>query len=362
MATELNVTAKTSTTATLGVTGIPAGGTAEIQIGLDMGFSGLSTVRAYAASPALIEGLNQAGSYFARARGISSGGVAEGWGQTIGFFTPLTQLADMAPPAIMVEPAMIVAPEPIVSFAASKVAAGYPARNLGRDAPSLVYQAGDATTVLTLQTAGAPADTFALLDTNLSEAATWRITAADSAANVTAAPLYDSGVVPFRASQKLPQRPGYHGLMRLAAPQAYPWWAITIGGGAGAAQQGRMAARYLVMGLARSAKNISADKIEGALDLGSVTRGRDGTPDRIWGHRMRKVDFEISLMSEIQWETQFGDLWRKIGGSDPVLVVPNSKSGAFFHDRILFGTLAQSRATNVVAPRHSHALSVESVI
>lgn len=361
MATELTVTAKTSNSATLAVTDIPAGGTVEIQIGLNADFAGLSTTRSYAASPVVIEGLNQGGVYFARSRGVSAGGDAEPWGQARAFFTPVQELADMTPAAVMIQPAMLVVPAPIISFAATKVIDGYPADNLGRDAPGLVYRADDESTVITFETAGAPADTVALLDTNLSEAATWRVTAANSQEDATAAPLFDTGVLPFRASANLEQRPGYHGLLRLAAPQAYPWWAITIGG-AGAAQQGRIAARYLVTGRARTAKNISADKTEAVLDLGSIARRRDGGPDRVWGHRMRKVDFEISVMSEMQWETQFGDLRWKTGLSDPVLVVPNSKAGAFLHDRILFGTIAQNRANQVNSPLFTQSFSVESLI
>lgn len=360
MATELNLTAKTATTATLAVTNIPAGGTVEIQVADNPDFRGLATWRAYAASPAVITGLNQRGRFYARARGISAGGVKEAWGKTIGFYTDAGAARVTAPAAVMVEPAILVIPEPILNFSYNYGGlGGFPPTNMLRDDPSLIW-AGSSPDgfAFTFEHAGGPVDTLALLDTTLDEGQTINVYAGDVLADVQGQVGTLQGNMK-RASANMPQRAGYHAMMRLAAPVSARFWKIVIPQGG---QQGMMLIRYLVLGLARTAKNISTDKVENPLDLGSLERSRDGTADRVFGHRMRKVDFEISMLTEMQWETQFGDLWRKIGLNEPVLVVPNSKAGGFLHDRILYGTLAQARATNHMAPRFSQAFSVESLI
>lgn len=361
MATELNLTAKTPTTATLAVANIPDGGSVEIQIADNPHFRGLATWRSYPATPAAITGLNQRGRYYARARGISGAGVKEGWGKTFGFYTDAGAARVTAPAAVMVEPAMLVIPEPVLMFHYTYGGlAGFPPTNLLRDDPTLVWAASSNDGfALTFEHAGAPVDTIALLDTTLEEVQAINVYAGDVFADVqaSAAPTFQGQM--RRATTNMPQRAGYHAMFRLPAPISARFWRLSIPQGG---QQGMMLIRYLVLGLARTAKNISTDKLENPLDLGSLERSRDGTADRTFGHRMRKVDFEIAMLSEMQWETQFGDLWRKTGLNEPVLVVPNSKTGGFLHDRILFGTLARSQATNHMAPRFSHAFSVESLI
>ena len=262
----------------------------------------------------------------------------------------------------MVSPALIVPPEPILALNAANATPGYPSSNLLRDDPQLSFVSAGYTS-LSFETAGAPMDTFAILDTTASESATIGVTGGNTLAEVAGGnPQYAFSAAKFRASSNLPQRPGYHSLIRLPAPQAYRFWRIDCAFGDGDARQNQFQARYLVAGLARTAKNISADRIEAPLDLGSIDRNRAGGPDRVWGHKMRKIDFEISVMREMQWETQFADLWRKIGLSEPVLVVPNSRNNAFLHDRILFGTVAASRNTMVNSPLYTQAFSVESLI
>lgn len=360
MSTTLTVTAVTATTATIAFTNLPGGGSVEIQIADNPDFRGMFSWQNYAATPAAISGLNQLGTWYARGRTVTAGGVLGAWGAIVGFYTPAAGAWNTAPQPIMIDPAIIVVPEPILGFTNAGAVAGYPASNLGRDDPNLFWVTTNAD--LLLQTAGAPINTIALLDTFVNEGAVWTIAAGNTAAEANGgAPPFQLLNQTFRASTNLPQRPGYHGLLRLAAPQAYPFWRIVVTGAAGQ-RQGRTYARYVVLGLARTAKNISTDKLEAPLDLGSMDRTRGGGPDRVWGHKMRKIDFEIAVMREMQWETQFGDLWRKIALSEPVLAVPNSRTGAFLHDRILYGTMAAQRSTNVNSPIFTQGFSIESLI
>jgi len=115
-----------------------------------------------------------------------------------------------------------------------------------------------------------------------------------------------------------------------------------------------------VFGQARVIKNY-ADMTDQVLDLGSFDRLRDGTPDAVQGIRMRKVDFSLAAMTETQHETAFADLGQLVGTNEPVLIVPNSKSGPYLHDRLLYGNLTTSRQTNANM-RFERQLSCESII
>ena len=75
---------------------------------------------------------------------------------------------------------------------------------------------------------------------------------------------------------------------------------------------------------------------------------------------MRRVEFDISMMTEAQYELAYGDLHRF--ENEAVLVVPNSKTGAFLHDRILFGDLRGSRTVNPFTPRYTRSFTIESLI
>src|SRR3546814_10777790 len=128
------------------------------------------------------------------------------------------------------------------------------------------------------------------------------------------------------ASANVPGRPGYHGLFRLPAAVSKEYWRVDIT----ATLPGNLLhLEHAVFGKNRVTKNMAADKNEVGVDLGSLERLRSGNPNRIRGYRMRRVDFDLAALTEAQYETQYGDLHWRVGGTDPVLLVPNSKSGAF---------------------------------
>src|SRR3546814_14079108 len=105
---------------------------------------------------------------------------------------------------------------------------------------------------------------------------------------------------------------------------------------------------------------MAADKNEVGVDLGSLERLRSGNPNRIRGYRMRRVDFDLAALTEAQYETQYGDLHWRVGGTDPVLIVPNSKSGAFLQDRILYGAITAGRPVNSYSPYSTPTLDRSS--
>ena len=118
------------------------------------------------------------------------------------------------------------------TIASAAAAAGdLDASALLRRQPGDLWRTTDtAAQVLTLDLGAAAAvDAVALLYTNLTDAAQWRVRAAASVANLTAAPVWDSGMTAFRNSTAPRDARGWsHGRLWAAAPVNARHWRIDI--------------------------------------------------------------------------------------------------------------------------------------
>ena len=361
---DIAVSSVASTSVEIAVSNAPAGATAiEVQFGgrPDFLWEISPIVAAVPGATILLAGLNQVARYFIRARPIVAG-YPQAWSNVVGAFTPLAAARDVAPAAVMIEPALIVPPEPVLTWAASSEINGHPARALGWDNPNSTWVAKKAGGLVSFDAniSGAPVDTIAVLESTAAEDCTITVRAAASQAGLGA----DGAVVvparAFRASANLPGRRGYHALVRLDAPVAAAWWRVEV---RGTMPADTFVATYAVLGLAHKTKNFATDsKTETLLDQGTFERDRSGNPSRADGFRGRTVDFEIQQMTERQYETEFERLRWRIGTTEAALVVPNSKPGAFLHDRILYGQMTAGRATNPTSPRFGQEFSVRSLI
>lgn len=329
----------------------------ELQYAADAGFSGPQTITLGANDEAeSIAGLSSSTTYYFRVRAVGPGGPSA-WSNT----ASATTSAVAPPPAsvgLNIEPPFIVIPAAFLSIAATSEASGHPARLLGRHNLMSQWRGSGSPVSIDVQVAGA-IDTIALLSTNLNDAATWTIKAGTTLAQVQGgSPAFTTGAQPFRASEGLGPRPGYHGLARLDAPQTYPWWRIQLNHAASVA-----AASILVMGQARvSPKAYSRDATEEAEDLGAFEVMRDGGINPQNGVRMRSFDFDISLLDEADIEALFSQLWWEVGQSAPVLAVVNAKAGPYLHDRIVFGPLRRDRRTHAWSKKHNKTFQILSLI
>lgn len=360
MAMTVLATATTATTATFALGALAADGTVDLQISPEdsFGFCVCPVLSVPRASPVTISGLNQRATLFVRARARRANGSVEGWSLIDSFRTADGPGQNTAAAPVMIEPALVMKPEIVTQWSGPELA-GFPMANLGIDAPNgwkAVDAAGNQGLIAKLS--GSPIDTIAALNTNMPEAGTFSVVAAPTAAGL------QSGVgrlavlsgVPFRASANLPGRRGYHGLFRFD-PVALPWWYVQF---EGTKPADTLFVQNLLFGKNRVTKNHSVDKSETPMPLGTKERSRSGVPDFVDGLVMRKVEFDISLLTEAQFETAYGDLIYH--ENRPVLVVPNTKTGAFLHDRILFGDLKGSRIYNPSSPRFTRTFTVESII
>ena len=307
----------------------------------------------------VIKGLSPDTTYFVRAREINNVGDAGPW-EVAAYRTP-GPAEEYTVANITHSKAMVVVPTPVIVWHADNEVEGHPAENLGYDAPvGWRSKPGGTTHAFTAEMAAEPIDTIALLMSNLGEDATVTIKAADTLANTTAAPDFTLGPIPYRASSPLSARPGYHALVRLDSPEAHKFWRIEL---EGELTENLLELQHAIFGLNRSTKNHSVDRTSAPIDLGEFGRSRSGVPQRALGARMRREEFDISAMDEDDFEKHYRDLRWRVGSTEPVLIVPNSKEGQYLHDRILYGTLnPSSRHTNMRGKLHTQSFSIESLI
>lgn len=357
----ISLTAVTATTVQIGYAGYGAATSFDTQISprRDFQFCVAPIINSAVGASITWGDLNQRCTYYARARSrYADGSVDPDWSPAIGFRTSDAAARSTGPVAVLISPAVVVMPEPIMFATATGTIAGFPETNVGIDAPIAWkgVSAGDHN--FDMQLAGQPVDTIAVLNSNIPEAGMVSIysspTQAGLASGVGRVQLVNAAA--FRASPNLPGRNGYHGLFQFAAT-VLPWIRIVF---IGTKTGGVLSVEHIICGRNRASKNHSVDKTETPIPKTDISRSRSGIPDRVDGIPMRKVEFEIAMMTEEQYETIYGDLIYL--ENEAALVVPNSRTGAFLHDRILFGDMKGSRIFNPSSPRYTRGFAIESLI
>jgi hypothetical protein len=364
----LSLGATTATTQSFTFAAMGATGTIDLQISprVDFKFCVCPIYSIPRASPYVAPGLNQDSTYFARARTVLADGTVENWSNVVGFRTPVSQARVTAPAAVMIEPAIILRPETVIGAVwGSAEVPGFPIANLFRDAPvasRAKVNRADGLAYFDVILNGSPVDTVSLLNTNLPEAASVYFSVSATSDVPAGAGVVITAEVPFRATANLPGRFGYHGLFTIPKGN---WRSIRVhivnlGNMGSILPGGLIHIEHMVIGRNRKTKNHAVDKSESSTPLGTLERTRSGNPDRRRGLPMRKVEFEIAMMTEAHYETEYGDLIYQ--QDEPIFVVPNSKTGGFLHDRILLGDLSGGRVVNPVSPRYTRTFVVDSLI
>lgn len=301
-----------------------------------------------------VSGLPAGTPWFARSRKTNGGNGA--WSAPV-LAATLDPAAPATYPGLVVEKAMLVVPEEILELTSASANAGAPVLNLLRDDPASVARWDTGTSFsMTFNTGGVPLDVIAMLGTLASQTATWRIRGAATLAATTSGPSYDSGTVRFRVSANVGRRAAYHAMQQLPSPVTLPWWRIDVEHAAPG-----FIARHLVVGKRRASVNASKGVTNAMLDQGSMARTIFGTPNRVHGWRGRAVDFELSWLSETEYQTKWSDLSWRLGSTSPVLVVTNEKANDYLNDRLAFGTATALRSEVMRGERYLKQITVNSL-
>jgi hypothetical protein len=259
-------------------------------------------------------------------------------------------------PGFSIDQATLIVPEDIVGLDASTPSiAGYPFANLLDEGPATTARTDAQSFSLNFTTAGVAVDTFALLGTLFNDEATWSIQAYSDPARTTGQILIQTGDMPFRCSKTIGRRPYYHGMYRFASPMPYRFWRIDI------VHTGKQAImRNLVAGLSRRSVNPSRGWGQATNDQGTSSRTRFGDLDTVTGWRGRTVDFEMSWLSEAEYQTKWSDLPVRVGKTKSVLAFPNSKRNVHLNDRLAWGPITEWRGENVQSSRFTQSVAIDS--
>lgn len=361
-----SITNVTSTAAQFNFAGGAPDGAIELQLAetSDFAFAIAPIFRVAQAGSYTAQGLNQRSTLYARGRNRRADGSTDGWGAITGFRTADGPAQGTTQGGIVVAPAGLVRPVPILALSSgSATLAGFALDNLLIDAPiAAEIQCADGAVTgcyIAFQTAGQPIDTFALLNTNLPEQTQIYVQAGPTLANATGgAPAFSTAPQSFRVSPNLGQRRGYHGMVSLPAPQAYPFWAVFIANTQ--LPGGLLYAEHLVAGLNLATKNMADGMTETGTDLGDFTRTRNGMPDQQAGLKMRQASFDLAMLTEQQYETMLRHLM--FCQNQLMLMVPNSKQGPYLHDRLLYGRMTTNKAVRIGALRATRSFAIDSLI
>jgi hypothetical protein len=360
MSVGISVTSVTATSANITLSG-KAGTRTELQLSTRPDFSRSASPRfdSAAGTTMTLSGLNAGTTYYARGRNWTSATVNDGWGAV----TPIRTSAGAAwaddTGNIIVDKAILARPLPFLAVTANGAVAGHPAVNVGVPSPVAWWNLNTGGShAITIQIGGDPIDTIALLNTNLPESSSITVKAGSTAAIAEgSSPAFTFTAAAGRASPNLPSRPGYHSLIRLAAPQAYQFWRIVIT----ATVPGNVfACDHIVLGLNQATRAHAVDRKETPVDLGQYKRLRSGVLDRQPGLIMRRQEFELAMLTQDEFQKNYSELWRE--QSSMMLAVPNGKAGPYIHDRIAYGDFAGGGTSQPYSNRYVRPFTIDSLI
>lgn len=183
---------------------------------------------------------------------------------------------------------------------------------------------------------------IAVINTNFTNGATWRIRAATSEANLTASPGFDSGnVSAWPAASGTQIRNNVNPFYFINGGAQFQWWRIDF------ADSGNtdlvLDAGRLVMGNAFQPKyNADFGLRLGIRDLATSTRTRGGQPDFDKIGKLRTIEFALSLLSTSEAVNSVFDMQALNGISTDVLVFPLPlEDTENFHANVIWGPMRE---------------------
>ena len=196
--------------------------------------------------------------------------------------------------------------------------------------PNLVLDFASAVTIRCIQ----------LVNTNLTNAATWRIRGATSQANLTSAPGYDSGdISAWPAASGAQIRNNINPFHFINGGSQFRWWRIDISDAANT--DGVIDAGRLVMGNAFQPEINAAFGLRlGAKDLARSGRTRGGQPDFDKIGILRYLEFALPQLTFAEAHDSILDMDLLNGITSDVLVFPLPlRFTEQWHVNVIWGTM-----------------------
>jgi hypothetical protein len=228
-----------------------------------------------------------------------------------------------------------------------------PGENLQMSQLSRRWQSSGLSNLSVIVDLGAPPNPginlVTLVATNATTAATWRIRAATSQANLTASPGYDSGTIAMLSSSDLANWNDRLALKWLATAQSFRWWRIDITD-AGNPDGYFRAGRLYIASAWQAMLGLQYDWGLGFIDDSPKLVSEGG---QVWideRRRRRNVRGTISLKSEDEAYSNVFDLMRLRGSARDILLIRDPNATTHLHRQTIYGRLLQLQP--IVNPYH----------
>ncbi len=191
----------------------------------------------------------------------------------------------------------------------------------------------------------------ALLSTNAGSAATWRVRAAATQTDLTAAPGYDSGSLSVWPTTGLETWDFVHGILWLATSvQTFRWWRVDVAdldNPDGYLQAGRL----FLSKAWQPSRNRQRGLAIAFEDLSPRERARGGQIYPLALPRRRVLQFTLRFQSEAEMYANAFELDRLRGRSGDVLVIPDPDKSAQIQRQTVYGL--QAELVPIVDPAHN---------
>lgn len=200
------------------------------------------------------------------------------------------------------------------------------------------------------EVAGASSQWSRKLEGLVSDAATWRIRAADAEEDLLAAPAYDSGDIPFRQSgarDDMPVLVGFHWAADGASARTHRWWRIDIDDSTNEAGFLDFA-RLFICSAEPFTYNASYGAGIGYEDATRVSADVTGGLHAVRRLPRAYLDFALDFGNEAEMLGRALDLDRQLGLSGDLLALLDHEAESFAAQRTVYGAL--TALTPVVLP------------
>jgi len=224
---------------------------------------------------------------------------------------------------------------------------GFPVENLQATQPTDYWESQTDTPFVVLDRGSAQTfNIVALLFTNVQAGDTWQVRAADTEANLTAAPGYDSGSVTFRVAGDDDTWDRHHGLLYLSTAQTYRWIRIDLTLGSGATLE---AGRLVIGNFFQPSVNESYGRTLGFADPGTTIRTDGGALISDERSRFLTANITLGFLSESELFDSALEFQRLRGTSNDLLIVLDPAESSYLMHQLIYGKLTSSEPSSAAA-------------